>query len=207
MRRSILFLLCLLGLGGCHHQVAHLEPSQGPVVILGDSLAAGTGAASGEGFVDLLQQRLGVEIVNRGIPGNTTAQGLARLQKDVLSLEPSLVIVELGGNDVLQKVEPAQTFQNLEKIVDAIQAQRTPVLLLGIRGGLVKDRFASEFRRLSKDKQTALVENIMEGVLTQPGLKADPIHPNAAGYRVLADRIEPTLKSLLQQIGKLPESE
>ncbi|MCA9796094.1 MAG: arylesterase, partial [Candidatus Eremiobacteraeota bacterium] len=127
--------------------------------------------------------------------------------KDVLSLEPSLVIVELGGNDVLQKVDPQQTFQNLEKIVDAIQAQRTPVLLLGIRGGLVKDRFASEFRRLSKDKETALVENIMEGVLTQPGLKADPIHPNAAGYRVLADRIEPTLKSLLQQIGKLPESE
>ena len=69
------------------------------MVILGDSLSAGTGAAKGEGFVDLLQQRLGVEIVNRGIPGNTTAQGLARLDKDVLSLKPSLVIVELGGND------------------------------------------------------------------------------------------------------------
>ncbi|MGE0494792.1 MAG: arylesterase [Vulcanimicrobiota bacterium] len=207
MQRRILVFVCLLFLVGCHHEVAHLNRSEGPVVILGDSLAAGTGAAPGEGFVDLLEQRLGVEIVNRGVPGNTTAQGLARLERDVLRLKPALVIVELGGNDVLQKVDPQQTFANLEKIIEAIQANDVPVLLLGIRGGLVKDRFASEFRRLARAKQAALVENIMEGVLTQPGLKADPIHPNAAGYRVLADRVEPTLKRLLQQIGKLPEGE
>ena len=78
--------------------VKNLSPRPGPIVVLGDSLAAGVGSKGMKrGFVTLLQERLGVELVNKGVPGNSTAEGLARLQADVLDLKPALVVVELGG--------------------------------------------------------------------------------------------------------------
>lgn len=192
-----------LALSGCGQEIAHLKHRTGPVVILGDSLAAGVGSASKAGFVGLLSERLGLEIVNRGVPGNTTAQGLARLDKDVLELDPALAIVELGGNDALQKVELDTTFSNLGTIIDRLHAREIPVLLLGVRGGVFSDKFAARFEDLASEKKVAFVPNILEGILTSPALKDDSIHPNDAGYAVVADRVEPTLRFMLEKMGRI----
>lgn len=197
-----LFLFLVVLAGGCRDEVAHLKHRTGPVVILGDSLAAGVGSASQAGFVGVLSQRVGVEIVNRGVPGNTTAQGLARLDKDVLALDPALVILELGGNDALQKVDLDTTFSNLATIIDRVHGREIPVLMLGVRGGVFSDKFAARFQDLASEKKVAFVPNILDGILTSPALKHDSIHPNDAGYAVIADRVEPVLRSLLEQMGR-----
>lgn len=182
--------------------IANLTPRQGPVVVLGDSLSAGQGSASHQGYVGILQQRLGLEMVNKGVNGNTTRQGLERLDRDVLSLNPALVVVELGGNDFLQHVPPEETFANLDEIVRRIQERGAPVLLLGVQSGLLQDKNAARFAELARRRQTGFVPNIMEGIFTNPALKDDPIHPNDDGYKVMADRVEPVLKSMLSKMGR-----
>lgn len=180
--------------------IANLHPRQGPIVVLGDSLSAGQGSASKMGYVGLLQQRLGVELINKGINGNTSRQGLDRLNRDVLSLSPALVIVELGGNDFLQHVPPEETFANLDEIVRRIQERGAPVLLLGVQSGVLQDKNASRFAELARRRQTGYVANIMEGIFTNPALKDDPIHPNDDGYKVMADRVEPVLRGMLSRM-------
>lgn len=184
-----------------HPSVAHLQPHPGPVVFLGDSLTYGTGAQATGGYVKLLQGEFpGRDFVNKGIPGDTTAGGLQRLQKDVLDLHPALVVVGLGGNDFLQKVPPDEIFGNLDRIVDRIQAERIPVLLLGIRTGALSDPYESRFRELAKRRQTGYVPDIMQGIFTNASLKADNLHPNDAGYKQMARRIGPELKWMLEKL-------
>lgn len=210
MKRSfplliVVALLALVAWRACAAPpVRNLSPRPGPVVVLGDSLAAGVGSTGGRrGYVALLQERLGVEVVNRGVSGNTTSDGLARLDADVLSLKPSLVIVELGGNDFLRQVEAATVFANLETIVRRCQDAGAAVLVLGTRSGLLTDRNEAGFRDLSRRTEAAYVPNILEGVFGQPALMHDSIHPNDAGYEKVADRIEPSLRGLLVRMGKL----
>ena len=179
------------------------KPRSGPVVILGDSLAAGYQLEPNENFVAVLSERLGVEIVNLGRKGATTADSLPRVAEEVLPLKPSLVIIELGGNDVLQKVDLEITRQNLQKMIDEVHQAETPILILGVRGGLLSDKFADLFEGLSSQNNLAYVPNILEGILTSPTLRIDNIHPNAQGHIVIADRVEPVLKPLLQKIGKI----
>ncbi|MEW6281521.1 MAG: arylesterase [Candidatus Eremiobacterota bacterium] len=184
-------------------RIAHLGPREGPIVVLGDSLAAGVGAKSGRGYVKILEERLKVPMVNRGIPGNTTRQGLERLERDVLTQKPALVILELGGNDFLQRVPTDETFANLEEMVRRIHAQGAPVLLIGVQSGVFMDKQEKRYRELASRHQTAYVPNILKGILTNPGLKDDAIHPNDAGYEVVADRIEPTLRQMLKKMHRI----
>ena len=197
-------LLLLLFMVGCSSEVKFSDKKRsGPVVVLGDSLAAGYQLEPQESFVSVLSERLGTEIVNLGLKGATTTDSLPRMAEEVLALKPSLVIIELGGNDALQKIDLEITRQNLQKMVDEVHQAETPVLLLGVRGGLMSDKFADMFEDLSSKNNLAYVPNILEGILTSPTLRIDNVHPNAQGHIVIADRVEPVLRPLLQQIGKI----
>lgn len=194
-------LIALLLFGCARAEVKFLTPHEGPVVVIGDSLSVGVGADKpDEGYVGLLEKRLGIKIVNQGISGNTTEDGLARLERDVLAHKPALVIIELGGNDFLRKVEADQVFANLEKMIDQVQAREIPVLLLGIQSSVIRDQHEADFRALAHRKGTAYVPNIVADVAANQALKADPIHPNSAGYITLADRIEPELRKLVEAL-------
>lgn len=170
---------------------------EGPIVAFGDSLVYGTGS-SGGGFVKLLEQRIGRPIENLGVPGNTTADGLARLD-EVLEREPSVVILLLGGNDYLRQIPPATTFANLATIIERLQAEGVAVLLAGVRGGLVRDNFARRFEELAQRYGTAYVHDVLDDTLGVVGYMADQVHPNDAGYRVIADRVQPVLERMLEQ--------
>lgn len=171
--------------------------------MLGDSLAAGVGSQSGQGYVGLLSQRLGIELVNRGVPGDTTARGLERLETDVLALKPALVVVELGGNDFLQRVDPEETFANLRDIATRCQSAGAAVLLVGVQSGLFQDRLERRYRDLARATGCGYVPNVLRGILTSPALKYDSIHPNDAGYAQVAGRIEPELRRMLKRMGRL----
>jgi acyl-CoA thioesterase-1 len=202
LARRIWPFLCLLLIAGCSSKVKFTDKSRsGPIVILGDSLSEAYQLKPEFGFVALLGERLDVEIVNLGKKGNTTGESVPRVKEEVLPLKPSLVIIQLGGNDVLQKVDPAETRANFQKMIDEVHQESIPILLLGVRGGLMSDKFEDMFSELVSQNELAYVPDILDGILTSPGLRIDNIHPNKEGHILIADRVEPELKKLVDKLG------
>jgi acyl-CoA thioesterase-1 len=172
----------------------------GPWVAFGDSLTYGTGAGNG-GYPALLSARLGVPVQNFGVPGETTADGLKRLA-DVEALQPRVVLICFGGNDVLQSLPRDRMFANLATMIDRLHAQGSFVVLIGIRGAtLLRDVNSSGFAELAEQKQVMHIPNLLDGVLGTPSLMSDYVHPNDAGYEKIAARLEKELKPLLEKLG------
>src|SRR5258708_2380925 len=120
---------------GCRHPPPNLDSPGSAVVCLGDSITAGVGASPGRGFPEVLAERLGREVINDGVPGDTAADGLARLPQ-VLAQDPWLVIVELGGNDMLRQVPVEQTEAALGEILRRLLAARVLPVGLALKGPL-----------------------------------------------------------------------
>lgn len=175
------------------------------VLILGDSLSYGTGASEGQDYPALLAQSTGWNIINAGIPGDTSAQGLARLPELLEEHQPKLLMIVLGGNDFLQKQPIAQTEANLRAIVQSAKSQNIPSLLIAIPDyqpikaalGSLSDH--ALYAALAEDVQTPLVEDIFSPVLSKNSLKADYVHPNAQGYQA----VEVALRKSLIELGLL----
>ena len=172
----------------------------GPWVAFGDSLTEGYGAAGGADYPAQLSKRLGVEIQNYGVSGETSADGLKRLAQ-IEELNPRVVLLCFGGNDVLRSVPRAQMFANLGAMIDRLQARGSFVVLIGVRGrGLVGDANAEGFEDLAEEKRVKHIPNILDDLLSRPSLMADYVHPNDAGYAKIAERIEKELKPLLKKL-------
>lgn len=162
--------------------------SNGPIVAYGDSLIEGVGASKTGGFVALLSEKIDEDIVNLGVSGDTTRDGVERIN-DVLEQNPRLVFVLLGGNDFIKKIAKEETFSNLRTIVGTIQAEGAVVVLLGVRGGIVRDGYDSNFKDLARETGSVYVPNVLGGVFGNPELMSDVIHPNQAGYQFIADKV------------------
>jgi acyl-CoA thioesterase I len=178
------------------------------IVALGDSLTAGLGVAPDETYPARLEQRLRREgysyrVINAGVSGDTTAGGLRRVDW-VLRSEPEIVIVALGANDGLRGQSPQAMRANLETIVARLQTARARVLLAGMRlppnyGSEYTTQFEAVFAAVARSAKVALVPFLLDGVATDPRLnQPDGIHPTAAGYEVIADRLWPYLRPLLR---------
>ncbi|MGY4533893.1 acyl-CoA thioesterase-1 [Pseudomonas sp. TE3786] len=178
------------------------------VLVVGDSISAGLGLETSQGWVNLLQKRLqeggfAQNVVNASISGDTSAGGLARLPALLAEHKPDLVIIELGGNDGLRGQPPAQLQQNLASMVEQSQQAGAKVLLLGMRlppnyGERYNKAFAAAFSNLASEKQVPLVPFFLEGVGGVPELmQADGIHPAAGAQSKLLDNAWPAVKPLL----------
>jgi len=191
----------LLFLGGCSSRpnVANLDSQGTTIICFGDSLTQGVGASPGHDYPSLLAHALDGEVINAGVGGETTTEALQRLNADVLSRNPRLVIVELGGNDFLQRRALEETFANLDAIVRRIQAHGAMVVLVGVSPGLLADTTRVEYEKIARVRRAAFVPNILAGILTDPTLKSDGIHPNDLGYEKIAQRIATTVKPLLER--------
>lgn len=173
-------------------------PADGSTIIaFGDSLMQGVGATKDNDFPSVLSAMLGEPIINMGVSGNTTAQGLDRID-EAISLDPKVVMVLLGGNDFLRKIPIEETFQNLDTIVSKFQENGAVVVLLGIRGGLLPDPYKERFEKIAKDRGTVYVPNVLAGLLGKAKYMSDPIHPNDAGYRKIAEKVYPVLKQVIK---------
>lgn len=165
----------------------------------GDSLTSGYGASEGAAYPAVLGARLGIPIQNFGTPGATTQDALATID-EVLRADPKVVLLCFGGNDTLNSVPHEQTFRNLRALIDRLQQAGTFVVLIGIRSASVRDKYQSEFKRLAKEKKVFYIPNILSGVLGDPRLMSDYIHPNEQGYADIAGRIETMLQPLLPEL-------
>lgn len=170
----------------------------GPVIALGDSITYGRDATIDKDYVSLLSDRLDVPILNAGVSGDTTTEALARLETDVLSKNPSLVIVFLGGNDFLQKVNTATIFSNLDTIVERITADGAAVLVLGYKNYFLVN-YDAQYRSIAWEDGAAYTPNVMEGILGNPFRTTDLVHPRDNGHALIADRVEPYLRVLLNK--------
>ncbi|MGH6953864.1 MAG: arylesterase [Alphaproteobacteria bacterium] len=179
------------------------------IVVLGDSIAAGYGLAESEAFPDRLEAALraagvSAEVVSEGVSGDTSAGGLARLERAV-GAEPDLVIVELGGNDALRGLDPASVERNLDAIIGRLRAEGVAVLLAGMRappnmGREYAQEFETLYRDLAEKHRVRLYPFILDGVAAVPELnQADGIHPNRAGVDVIVARILPHVRAELER--------
>lgn len=190
---SVLLTAC-----GSKQQYAPL-PENATVLILGDSLSYGTGAAKGQDYPSLLAANTGWNIINAGVPGDTSAGGLARLPTLLDKHEIDLLIVELGGNDFIKRVPQEETISNLKSILAQTKANSIQALLLaipefspfGAAVGSLSDH--DLYGKLAKETDTPLVEEIFSEVLAKNALKSDPIHPNAEGYRMIEENLRKAL--------------
>ena len=182
--------------------------SAGTVLIVGDSISAAFGLDTRQGWVALLEQRLKAEgfddkVVNASISGDTSAGGQARLPALLAEHKPSLVVVELGGNDGLRGQAPAQLQQNLASMIDRSRDAGARVLLLGMRlppnyGVRYTTAFAKVYEQLAADMQVPLVPFFLEGVGGVPELmQADGIHPAQGAQQRLLENAWPAIKPLL----------
>ena len=206
----LIFLVgvCIIGLNSCQDKLAtitNIDLGSGEkIIVLGDSITAGFGLQLEQAYPYLLSQKLGLPIVNRGVSGDRTADGLARLSEDILSENPWLVIVGLGGNDFLKKVPKSETEQNLRDIIGLIQAKKAITVILGMNLGLFSDEYQELYQRVAEETGSYLIPQILKGIIDNPKHRqSDIIHPNVIGQELLAEKIAKGLEPLLKE-AKIP---
>jgi len=193
--RSACLGLLFLFLSACHRspELAPL-PTDAVVLAFGDSLTYGTGARPEESYPAVLEQLIGKRVVNAGVPGEGTDEGKARLPALLDEHRPALVIICLGGNDFLRHMDEATTETNLREMVRTAKERGRGVLLVGVPRLGFGLEVPSLYERVARDAGIPLEEKSLKRILADNSLKSDPIHPNAAGYRQLAERIATALR-------------
>jgi lysophospholipase L1-like esterase len=170
---------------------------EGPVVAFGDSLVAGVGSTEGKDFVSVLSKRIGEPIENFGVSGDTTQKGLDRID-EVIARHPRIVLLLLGGNDYLQRIDKEHTFANLRQIVAGLQQDGALVVVLGVRGGLLSDNYATGYKQLAHDTDSVYVSNVLAELFGNKQYMFDQVHPNDAGYAIIAERVYKALQPVLK---------
>ncbi|WP_304679121.1 arylesterase [Neisseria polysaccharea] len=168
-------------------------PKGSTVLALGDSLTFGYGANPGESYPAQLQKLTGWNIVNGGVSGDTSAQALSRLPA-LLARKPKLVIVGIGGNDFLRKVPEEQTRANIAKIIETVQKENIPAVLVGVPHitlGALFGHLSDHplYEDLSEEYGIPLFGGAWAEILGDNNLKSDQIHANGKGYRRFAEKL------------------
>jgi len=180
------------------------------VLVFGDSLSAAYGLRTDQGWVAQLQQRLarqgyGYRVVNASVTGETTSGGRGRIERALAQHQPSIVLLELGGNDALRGLPVRETQANLKSMIDAARRAGSKVLLLGIRippnyGAAYANSVDAMYVTLAAQTKVPLVPFILEGfALDARYMQADGIHPNAAGQPKVLENVWPSLSPLLER--------
>lgn len=184
-------------------------PGSGPILVVGDSLSAAHNIPVQSGWVSLLEQRLKQQmkappaVVNASISGETSSGALTRLPGLLARHRPGIVVIELGGNDALRGLAPAQLKANLGRMIGLSRQAGAQVVLLGIDvpsnyGPAYRERLRGVYAQLAGQYRLPLVPFLLEGIALQPGLmQADGLHPTAAAQPKLLDNVWPALKGLL----------
>lgn len=160
----------------------------------GDSLTYGSGAGAQESYPEVLSGLIGRTVIGSGVPGEQTADGLRRLEYVLDEHQPRILLLCLGGNDMLRKVDAAVTESNLRQMVSVARARGVSVVLIGVPKPALFGGSAEFYERIAEDFGLPLENEVLNDVLKDNRLKSDPIHPNAQGYRRMAEAIAELLR-------------
>ncbi len=178
------------------HKIRNADPVGETIVCFGDSLTYGTGAAKGMDYPSQLSRLIGMDVINAGVPGNTTADALNRIQK-IIKMNPRIVLITLGGNDLKNGVNKEIAFKNLEQLIHIIQDTGALVIIGGIDVPFRGRGFAKAYKDVSKKTGSVLIQNIFKDIMRKPELMSDSIHPNSLGYAIMAQHFYKALKPYL----------
>lgn len=202
VRQLILLIAVLVLTAACSKTKEEAIPSGSRILALGDSLTAGAGVTPQEAWPDLLAGKTGWVVINGGVSGDTSADALKRLPSLLEQHTPVLVLVTLGGNDMLRHIPQQETVANLEQILARIRTQGAkPVLLAtpspSLMGAVFQKLSAADlYRQVADTQKVPLIKDAIADVISDPQLKGDPLHPNAAGHALLAEKIYKELKAM-----------
>ena len=195
LRRCCWLLLLLLC--ACNAKPPTLPRLDANDVILafGDSLTYGTGAGEHQSYPALLQQLIQRSVVRAGVPGETTIQGLARLPEAIEEHAPKLVLLCMGGNDMLQKVAPATIRANLRAMIELVRKRGANVVLIGVPEPKLFSDPPKFYGELARELGLPYEGDVFDDVLHDQSLKSDAIHPNAMGYKRVAEALAELLRA------------
>lgn len=169
------------------------------ILAFGDSLTEGKGVNASLSYPAILEQLTGRIVLNRGISGETTAEGLKRLPAVLDTEHPELLILMHGGNDILRNHNLAKTKANLLAMIDEAHSRSITVILIGIPEKKLFSKTAPFYREVAEQKALILEDSIIASLLKNPSMKSDAVHFNERGYRAIAERIQ----ELLEKSGAL----
>jgi lysophospholipase L1-like esterase len=191
--------LCLAGLlllaacGGSTPKIERL-PHDAVILAFGDSLTFGTGAPTNESYPEQLARLTGRKVVAAGVPGEVSALGLARLNGVLDEVQPRLLILCHGGNDLLRKLDETQAANNLRAMIRMAKARGIAVVLIGVpRPGIFLST-ADFYQGIAEADGLPYDAEILKTILSDNALKADVVHPNARGYARLAEAVARLLR-------------
>ena len=192
--RLVLLVLALAAVGCGERPRLEALPGDAVVLAFGDSLTYGSGAQESESYPAQLEQLIGRRVVRAGVPGEVSAQALARLPGLLEAHSPKLLLLCVGGNDFLRRLGNRQAEQNVRAMVELARARGVEVLLIGTPEPGFSVTPPAFYAGIAEEFGLPYEQDVIGEVLRDAALKADPIHPNARGYRLIAERIAAALK-------------
>ena len=195
--RIILVLLATLAVTSCSSDRTTLDPipDDGVILAFGDSLTYGTGVKPNESYPAVLQQLSGRKVFNAGNPGELSADGLKRLPGVLAEHSPNLLILVHGGNDMLRKKNLDMAANNLRTMILIAQERNIQVVMMAVPNPTLLLSPADFYKELADSMGIPIEVDAISDVLQYPANKSDTVHPNAKGYRIMAERIHALLVS------------
>ena len=211
MKKNNLVIIgcCLLAffLAACaKREIKNLDSQGTNIICFGDSITFGYGAGQGEDYPTALAKLVSVPVLNKGADGDTTSTALERLQSDVLDREPLVVIIEFSGNDFLKKIPKEVTISNIREIIRRCQSRGAMVAVADISAGMFLKEYRGLLSKIAKEEDAIFIPSILGGIITNPSMKSDFLHPNARGYKLIAERIHRALTPYLEKNSILRKS-
>ncbi len=190
-KHSFLLSIVILIASGCGEKNSSLSPLSSSSVILayGDSLTYGYNVKRSESYPAKLEVLTGISVINSGVSGEVSAQGLKRLPKVLDEHHPQLLILCHGGNDLLRKMDLEEMESNIRGMIQLSLDRDIPVILLGVpKPGIFLSSF-DVYKKITNSMNIIFIEDLISDVLGDKSLKSDSIHPNKKGYNVMAEEI------------------
>lgn len=188
--KLLLLFSCFIFIS-CSEDQVHFSrlPENATILAFGDSLTAGYGAHPSQSYPAILQQLLKVKVINAGISGEISQNGLKRLPELLKKHRPDLLIICHGGNDILRKLNPSELKTNILNMIKLAKAYNAQILLLAVPKPSLLVSPAKVYAEIAKESQVFLANDIMATTLKSRKLKSDAYHPNADGYATIAEQI------------------
>ena len=186
-------LFALASCGGNYPKVGKLD-ANATVLAFGDSLTFGTGVGAADSYPAVLEQLIGRTVVRAGVPGEISEEGLERLPEVLDEVKPGLLVLCHGGNDFLRKLDDVKARSNVRAMVKLARDRNVAVVLLATPKpgfGIVIPAFYAE---IGQEFGIPVEVSVLESVLTDKSLKSDLVHPNAQGYRKVAEAVAKMLR-------------
>ncbi|MDD2679569.1 MAG: GDSL-type esterase/lipase family protein [Candidatus Omnitrophica bacterium] len=172
------------------------------IICFGDSVTFGYGVSPGEDYPTALSRMTARPVINAGADGDTSVEGLGRLKNDVLDKDPYLVLVEFSGNDFIKKVPIDLTMSNIKEMVRQIQGAGAMAAIVDVSAGFFMREYRLRLAKLARETGSIFIPAVLNGILTNPSMKSDFMHPNAHGYKIVAQRVNHAIRPYLKQAQK-----